>query len=324
MIRRPPDFARIARALDGEISGRQVLAPGPGHGRLDRSLSIRFDPAAPGGFVVHSFAGDDPFACKDYVRERLGLPEWEPGDEQDRRIDPLRRARFDRMAMDREATKRPRSEDDHVRINRAQALWNEAADLRDKVVAQYLKARALDLPDDLAGDVLRIHPRCPWRNDDIGRTEHIPVMLAAFRSIDDGEITAVHRVRLDQPQRWPKADRRMLGIVHRAAVKLEPIGNTLMVGEGIETCMAARQIMAAGELERAPVWALGSVGAISFFPILEGIKRLIILGETGKASAEAIRLCGRRWQHAGRRVQALYSEIGSDVNDALMMERIAK
>jgi putative DNA primase/helicase len=115
-----------------------------------------------------------------------------------------------------------------------------------------------------------------------------------------------------------------LGLVHRAAVKLDPIGNTLMVGEGIETCMAARQLMSAGELERAPVWALGSVGAISFFPVLEGVKRLIILGETGKASAEAIRICGRRWQHAGRRVQVLYSEIGSDVNDALMMERIAK
>jgi putative DNA primase/helicase len=296
------DLRALARALGGEISGRQVLAPGPGHGRLDRSLSIRFDPAAPGGFVVHSFAGDDPFACKDYVRERLGLPEWEPGDEQDRRIDPLRRARFDRMAMDREATKRPRSEDDHVRINRAQALWNEAADPRDTVAAQYLKARALDLPDDLAGDVLRFHPRCPWRNDDAGRTEHIPVMLAAFRSIDDGEITAVHR----------------------AAVKFKPISNTLMVGEGIETCMAARQIMAAGELERAPVWALGSVGAISFFPVLDGVKRLIILGETGEASAQAVRLCGQRWQHAGRRVQVLYSEIGSDVNDALMMERTAK
>src|SRR6266487_2041044 len=89
----PIDPRTIARALGGEISGRQILAPGPGHSRLDRSLSIRFDPAAPGGFVVHSFAGDDPFACKDYVRERLGLPEWEPGDEQDCRIDPLRRAR---------------------------------------------------------------------------------------------------------------------------------------------------------------------------------------------------------------------------------------
>ena len=29
---------------------------------------------APDGFLVHCFAGDDPIACKDYVREKLGLP----------------------------------------------------------------------------------------------------------------------------------------------------------------------------------------------------------------------------------------------------------
>ena len=164
------DLRSLARALGGEISGRQVLAPGPGHGRLDRSLSIRFDPAAPGGFVVHSFAGNDPIACKDYVRERLGLPEWEPGDEQDRRIDPLRRARFDQTAIDREAAKRPRSEDDLLRIKRAQALWNEATDPRGTRAVQYLMARALDLADDLAGAMLRFHPRCPWRNEDAGKT----------------------------------------------------------------------------------------------------------------------------------------------------------
>jgi hypothetical protein len=32
--------------------------------------------AAPDGFVTHSFAGDDPIACRDYVRQKLGLPEY--------------------------------------------------------------------------------------------------------------------------------------------------------------------------------------------------------------------------------------------------------
>jgi len=219
---------------------------------------------------------------------------------------------------------RERTEDDLLRIKRAQALWNEAADPRGTRAVQYLTARALDLPDDLAGAALRFHPRCPWRNEDTGKTERIPALLAAFESIDTDDITAIHRIRLDQPQRWPKADRRMLGLVHRAAVKLDPVATTLIIGEGVETCMAARQCMATGDLERAPVWALGSVGAISFFPVLDGVKRLIILGESGEASAQAVRLCGRRWQHAGRRVQVLYSEIGSDVNDALMMEKIAQ
>jgi len=47
--------------------------------------------------------------------------------------------------------------------------------------------------------LLRYHPLCPWRDEDSGRTERrIPVLLAAFRSIDDDDITAVHRIRLDQ------------------------------------------------------------------------------------------------------------------------------
>ena len=41
-------------------------------------MSIRPDNAAPDGFVLHSFAGDDPIKCKDYVRERLGLPAFKP------------------------------------------------------------------------------------------------------------------------------------------------------------------------------------------------------------------------------------------------------
>jgi hypothetical protein len=28
--------------------------------------------------VVNSFSGDDPLRCRDYVRERLGLPPWQP------------------------------------------------------------------------------------------------------------------------------------------------------------------------------------------------------------------------------------------------------
>jgi hypothetical protein len=106
----PLDLRSLARALGGEISGRQILAPGPGHSRGDRSLSIRIEPQAPDGFLVHSFAGDNPIICKNYIRQQLGLPEWQPGDEQNRRVGAPRRARFDRMAIDREVSKRSRTE----------------------------------------------------------------------------------------------------------------------------------------------------------------------------------------------------------------------
>jgi Toprim domain-containing protein len=300
----------IARALGGEISGRQILAPGPGHGRLDRSLSIRIEPSAPDDFLCYSFAGDDPIVCKDYVRQRLGLPEWKPGDEQDRRVDASRRVRFDRTAIDREAAKRPRSEDDQHRIERAVAIWHEAKDPRGTLAQIYLNVhRKLDLDDDLAGGVLRFHPACPWRNENTGKTDRVPALIAAFRSIDDGRITAIHRIALNSD--GSKISRRMLGVVHRAAVMLDPIGNELAIGEGVETCMAARQ------LGIRPTWALGSTGSIAGFPILEGVKQLTILGETGAASRDAIRFCGSRWRRAGRRVFIVMPSVGSDLNDEL-------
>jgi hypothetical protein len=68
----------LAEALGGEVSNGQVLAPGPGHSSADRSLSVKLDSAAPGGFVCHSFSGDDLGKCRDHVRAALGLPPWKP------------------------------------------------------------------------------------------------------------------------------------------------------------------------------------------------------------------------------------------------------
>ncbi len=68
------DARAAARLLGGEARGRSVSCPGPGHSKEDRSLSVSFDPAAPEGFLVHSFAGDDDLDCRDHVRETLRLP----------------------------------------------------------------------------------------------------------------------------------------------------------------------------------------------------------------------------------------------------------
>jgi RecA-family ATPase len=68
----------LAHALGGVVSGGQVLAPGPGHSASDRSMSVRLDASADGGFIVNSFAGDDPLRCKDLVRHSLGMEPWQP------------------------------------------------------------------------------------------------------------------------------------------------------------------------------------------------------------------------------------------------------
>jgi putative DNA primase/helicase len=309
----------IARALGGEVSGRQVLAPGPGHSPKDRSLAVSISNDAPDGFILYSHSGDDWRECRDYVRGKLGLPSWQPGDDRERQrtIQPSHIDKWDFGVVDAQSEDRRRTEDDLIRIGWAQKLWSESSDPRGTLAEDYLHSRALVLPDELAGGVLRFHPACPWRNEDTGRTDRIPCLIAAFRSIDDDIITGIHRIRLDRPERWPKTERRMLGVVHRAAVKLGAPAGKLTIGEGLETCMAACQ------LGLGPAWALGSVGAISFFPTLDGVAELKILAESGDASGRAIQICGRRWRRAGRRVLISRPNVGSDHNDVLMQRRVS-
>ena len=79
------DLRQIANALGGVVSNGQVLAPGPGHSADDLSLSIKIVSDAPDGFLVHSFAEDDPIVCKDYVRQRLNLPAFQPNGQRRRK-----------------------------------------------------------------------------------------------------------------------------------------------------------------------------------------------------------------------------------------------
>src|SRR5215472_9058555 len=99
------ELKQIAAALGGEVHNGSVLAPGPGHSREDRSLSVKLDPNAPDGFLVHSFAGDDPIACKDYVRERCGLPTFAQNGKGNGKC--LRRRTSEEMMAAIIATERP-------------------------------------------------------------------------------------------------------------------------------------------------------------------------------------------------------------------------
>lgn len=73
--------SHLAAVLGGDVSGNNVTAPGPNNHdkRRDRSMSILVDPDAPDGFVVKSHSSKNTdIECKDYIRAKLGLPEWKP------------------------------------------------------------------------------------------------------------------------------------------------------------------------------------------------------------------------------------------------------
>ena len=67
------DLRSLARALGGNVSGDQVLVPGPGHRPRDRSLRVKLGASFPDGFMVHSYAGDDWRECRDHVNRALGI-----------------------------------------------------------------------------------------------------------------------------------------------------------------------------------------------------------------------------------------------------------
>jgi hypothetical protein len=274
----PHDLRALARALGGEVSGGQVLAPGPNHGPKDRSMSVRLSATAPDGFICFSHARDDWTDCRDYVRERLGLE---------------RRRRDDSPLPSR--PKRPPYPPDG-RIADALSLWAEAVDPRRTPVEAYLGARALELDEDVAGHVIR------WRPD-------IRAMLALFRDIRSDEPKAVSRTFLDREGR--KLERKFLGPVGGCAVKLDADENVLEglhIGEGVETCMAARQ------LGLRPTWALGSKGAIASFPVLS-VECLTILTEPD--AAREVEACAARWHAESREVFINEPSFGKDLNDAL-------
>jgi putative DNA primase/helicase len=286
------DARAIANALGGDVIGRDgVSAPGPGHSKADRSLSIKLNSRAPGGFVVFSHAGDDPIACRDYVRDRLGLGQWERG--QGRRTPMLKAANDSGPDPDQEKRKAW-----------ALQIWLQSTNPTGTLVERYLREhRGLELSGDVAGSVIRFHGRLKFDET------YLPGMVCLLRDIKSDEPCGIHRTFLDR-KTGEKIDRRMLGIAKNAAIKLDQAGASLTIGEGVETALSGRM---AG---LGPVWALGSSVAVRSFPVLKSLKEITILEENDPTSQRDVAECARRYFKAGKPVNIVTPDIGNDLNDA--------
>ena len=214
-----------------------------------------------------------------------------------------------RRTKDLGAERRDLTQEEQDRIELARKIWDAAAPV-DGVAAvrDYLASRHLKLSDTSQFRFLAQTPWCP--PDEPFRA----CLLAAYRNFDDDAVTGVSRVLVDEPARWPSTERKMLGAVRRAAVKLMPVADKLAVGEGVETCMAANQ------MGHGPAWALGSAGAIANLPVLPHIHHLVLLAENNDASRTATERCGQRWLKARRRVTRVWPRPEcDDLNDELVL-----
>jgi Toprim domain len=102
-------------------------------------------------------------------------------------------------------------------------------------------------------------------------------------------------------------------------MKLWPATTHLVIGEGLETVLAASTRIPYCDAPLQPAWAAGSADLLAKFPVLPGVERLIILVDHDITGRNAADICTERWTRAGRRVeQLLPDQPGADFNDLVM------
>jgi len=198
---------------------------------------------------------------------------------------------------------------------RAIELWNAARPITGTLAAKYLaETRRIDLavlPGNI-DEVLRFHPRCPF-----GFLAYHPCLLAALRDVRTDAPSGIHRIALTPDAK--KIGRRMMG--RSGIVKLWPAGSQLIVGEGIETVLAAATRIPYRGAPLRPAWPAVSTGPLGNLPVLPGVEQLILLVDHDEEGRAAAARCADRWTRAGRTVARLTPKRpGADFND-LVMER---
>ena len=139
-------------------------------------------------------------------------------------------------------------------------------------------------------------------------------MVALVTHGATGSPIAVHRTFLarDGGGKAPvDPAKMMLGPCRGGAVRLGEPGAVLMVGEGIETCLAAMQ--ATGNA----AWAALSTSGLRSLDLPRDIRDVIVLADGDEPGEAAAQDCARRWKREGRRVRIARPPQGMDFNDLL-------
>jgi hypothetical protein len=140
-------------------------------------------------------------------------------------------------------------------------------------------------------------------------------MVARIDDID-GELIGLHRtwVRCEVTGQWRRLDRAMIGRAGGGAVRLAQAAGTLMVGEGIETCLAA--MMATGQ----PAWAALSTSGLTALMLPAIVRDVVIIADNDRSGAgqRAAYAAAQRWVAEGRAVKvAMPIDSGTDMADVL-------
>jgi putative DNA primase/helicase len=287
----------IAKALGGRKAGATCMACCPAH--EDREPSLSISDGKNGKLLVHCHAGCDQ---RDVIAalQKRGL--WETTGKTADRFARKHHRRFS-SEPDPNALKRTEA---------ALAIWQASQSTEGTTVETYLRSRGLFL---LASIGLRFHAGLKHPSGGVW-----PAMVALVTHGETGSPIAIHRTFLAR-NGHVKAPvdpaKMMLGPCRGGVVRLADPGSVLMVGEGIETCLAAMQ--ATGH----PTWAALSTSGLRSLDLPREARDVIVLADGDEPGEAAAQDCARRWKREGRRVRIARPPQGMDFNDLLKTSPIA-
>jgi hypothetical protein len=140
-------------------------------------------------------------------------------------------------------------------------------------------------------------------------------MVALVTNGVDGTAVAIHRtfITRDGCGKAPvDPQKMMLGPCRGGVVRLAEPAEVLMIGEGIETCLAAMQTTG------HPAWAALSTSGLRSLELPRDVHDVIVLADGDEAGEAAARDCALRWKRKGRRARIARPPQGLDFNDVLL------
>lgn len=280
----------IAKALGGRRTAAGWIAPCPAHDDRDPSLSIA--DSEKGNVLVHCHAGCEQHQVIAALRVR-GL--WSGTGRR-------RANATDSLA----AAINPRVQGEQSRTQAALRLWSASVPVPGTLVETYLHSRGLHLTPP---PTIRFHKGL--RHPSGGMW---PAMVALVTLGCDGTPMAVHRTFLarDGGGKAPvEPVKMMLGPCRGGVIRLGPIGDRLLIAEGIETALSAMQ--ATGQ----PAWAALSTSGVRALELPADVADVVVLADGDEPGEVAALGAGLRWKHEGRRVRIARPPRGFDFNDVL-------
>lgn len=282
----------IARALGGRKNGRGWSARCPAHDDSKPSLSLT--DGDNGRVLIYCHAGCDQNTV---INELKSTGLW-----------TLTGRRPFRRAQSRRSTEpSPPSQDEINRRENALSIWEASEPAHGTLAETYLASRGLRLPPTMR---LRFHPHLLH----IFR-ESWPALVALVTHGSDDAAIGIHRTFLDRDgsgKAPTNLSKMMLGPCRGGAVRLAEPRDVLMIGEGIETCLAAMQ--ATGH----PAWAALSTSGLRGLVLPQDVRDVIVLADGDDPGEAAARDCAIRMRYEGRRVRIARPPKGMDFNDLLL------